>query len=359
MKNIFLTIVVSFSLLFIGCADEAKTETDNTKPILVKANTPTYYSGSNFSASGTVKAKQNANISTRMMGTVQKILIKTGKNDKKGQLLIQIDNKDILAQTAQAKAGISQANTAFQMAEKNYKRFSTLLQKNSISQKEFEDVETNYKMAKSHLEMANQAYSKAQAQLNYANIRAPFDGMVTNRFINTGDIANPGMPLMHIENFSDFEVLTMIPEAFINKIQQDDEVTIIIKSNKDKLTGSVAEISRSAAETGGQFLVRIAVLDNTSSLLSGMFTSVIFPYETTSSTTQTPAIIIPKTALINKGQLSGVYTIGRNNVALLRWLKIGKTYGDQVEVLSGLKKDEQYIESATGKLYNGVKVQIQ
>ena len=68
---------------------------------------------------------------------------------------------------------------------------------------------------------------------------------------------------------------------------------------------------------------------------------------------------MPKSALVKQGQLTGVYTIGNGNVALLRWLRIGKTFGDQVEVLSGLSKDEQFIISAEGKLYNGAKVTVQ
>ena len=70
-------------------------------------------------------------------------------------------------------------------------------------------------------------------------------------------------------------------------------------------------------------------------------------------------LLIPETALVKQGQLTGVYTIGTENVAILRWLRIGKTFGNQVEVLSGLSANEKYIVSAEGKLYNGAKVSIQ
>ena len=70
-------------------------------------------------------------------------------------------------------------------------------------------------------------------------------------------------------------------------------------------------------------------------------------------------VTVPSKALVHKGQLTGVYTLGQDNVALLRWLRLGDTYGDEVEVLSGLSAGDQYIVSAEGKLYNGVKVSIQ
>lgn len=100
------------------------------------------------------------------------------------------------------------------------------------------------------------------------------------------------------------------------------------------------------------------MLDKTDTkLLSGMFTSVQFPIEKKADTNG--VVLIPKSALVTQGQLTGVYTIGNEDTAILRWLRIGKNYGDEVEVLSGLSKDEHYIISSESKLYNGAKVTIQ
>ena len=88
-----------------------------------------------------------------------------------------------------------------------------------------------------------------------------------------------------------------------------------------------------------------------------MYATVLFPVEKTQQENQ--QILVPKEALVTKGQLSGVYTVSESNTALLRWLRLGKTYGDRVEVLSGLSADESYIVSAEGKLYNGAPVSIQ
>ena len=87
-----------------------------------------------------------------------------------------------------------------------------------------------------------------------------------------------------------------------------------------------------------------------------MFVTVQFPIE---KQTKTDLVLIPKNALVTKGQLSGVYTISDNSTAILHWLRLGRTFGDQVEVLSGLAANEPYIISADGKLFNGVKVSIQ
>ena len=84
-----------------------------------------------------------------------------------------------------------------------------------------------------------------------------------------------------------------------------------------------------------------------------MFTTVQFPIERKATSEM---VLIPTEAIVNNGQLSGIYTVSQSNTALLRWLRLGRTYGDQVEVLSGLNSDESYIVSAEGKLYNGAPI---
>lgn len=85
-----------------------------------------------------------------------------------------------------------------------------------------------------------------------------------------------------------------------------------------------------------------------------MFVSTLFPTEGQTSKN----IMIPRSALVQRGELEGIYTISSSNTAILRWLKLGRTYGDQVEVLSGLAQDEAFISSFEGKLYNGANVTI-
>jgi hypothetical protein len=116
-------------------------------------------------------------------------------------------------------------------------------------------------------------------------------------------------------------------------------------------------VSTSTKNTGGQYLVKVVLYKTEVKLLSGMFTSVQFPIEKKAESNG--LILIPKNALIQQGQLNGVYTVANENTAILRWLRIGKTFGDEVEVLSGLSKDEQYIVSSESKLFNGAKVTIQ
>lgn len=359
MKNTMYTIVAfSIALFMTSCgSDDKKTTTVDSPIIPVVTNTVTANDNSSFlSVSGKIQATNSADLSTRMMGYVNKVHVNVGDKVNKGQLLVSINNADLQAQQAQVNAGITEATAAFNNAEKDYKRFQNLFASASASQKELDDMTANFEMAKARLESANQMKNEISSQFAYSNITAPFSGTVTSKSIETGDMATPGAPLISIETPGNFEVKAMVPETEISQIKKDTEVSVLVKSINQTLKGKVIEVSTSAKNTGGQYLVKIALDKTDASILSGMFASIQFPIEKQSST---ELVLIPTEVIISNGQLSGIYTVSQNNTALLRWLRLGRTYGDQVEVLSGLSADEAYIVSSEGKLFNGAKISVQ
>jgi len=357
-KYTFLIALISASLFMTSCGGDKKNEqTDTGIAIPVKVNAVSENNNSPFlTASGTIEAVNNANLSTRMMGYVTKVHVKVGDKVSKGQLLVSINNTDLQAKKAQVNAGITEATAAFNNAQKDYNRFKNLLADNSVSQKEFDDMTAGFEMAKARLEGANQMKNEINAQFAYSNITAPFSGVVTSKNIDEGDMANPGMPLISVETPGNFEVTALVPESEISKITSGTTVNVLVKSINKTLTGKVSEVSTSAANTGGQYVAKVALDKTDVSILSGMFVTVQFPIKTQE---KVEMVLIPKNALVTKGQLAGVYTVSESKTALLRWLRLGRTFGEQVEVLSGLSSNEPYIISAEGKLYNGVKVNIQ
>jgi RND family efflux transporter MFP subunit len=228
------------------------------------------------------------------------------------------------------------------------------MKSNSISQKEMDDMTTRYEMMKSQLEGAKQQQSEVNAQLQYVNLTAPFDGVITNRFIEAGDMANPGMPLLAIEQPGKMEVSAMVPENQIQLVKQGAEVVVHINSINSALKGIVTEVSSSSKNTGGQYAIRVSITEESRALRSGMFATV--GVEVKSEVTTNSVVMIPQSAIVSRGQLSGIYTVSQSNTAILRWLKLGQKTGDHVEVLSGLSAGEQLILSAESKLYNGAPV---
>lgn len=356
--KIYTIAAFSLALLLSSCGNkDSKLATNNAPTIKVQVSQVASQNNSPFLAvSGKIQSVNSADLSTRMMGYVTKVLVNVGDKVNKGQLLVAINNSDLQAKRAQVEASITEATAAFNNAQKDYKRFKSLFAENSASQKELDDITAHFEMAKARLEAAQQMKNEVNAQFAYSNITAPFAGVVTSKTVKAGDMARPGQPLISVEAPGNFEVMAMAPETEISNIKQATQVKVLVKAINQTLKGTVTEVSTSAKHTGGQYLVKITLNKTEAPIFSGMFTTVQFPVE---KQTQTNSILIPTEALVTKGQLSGVYTVSQMNTAVLRWLRLGRTYGDQVEVLSGLSAEETYVVSADGKLYNGVKVSIQ
>ena len=358
MKNIYTTILFAIALVITSCGNDNKTIIDdNSQAIKVKVNAVGSNTNTPFLAvSGKIQSANSTDLSTRIMGYISKVHVNVGDQVKKGELLLSINNADLQAKKAQVEANIAGAQATFNNAEKNYNRFKNLFAENSATQKELDDMTAHYEMAKARLEAARQIRNEVNAQFAYSNITAPFSGVVTSKMIETGDMANPGMPLITVEAPGVFEVIAMVPETEISEIKNGIAVTVLVKSINKTLTGKVSEVSTSAKHTGGQYLVKIVLDTTAANILSGMFATVQFPVERQAEHT---LVLIPTEALVHNGQLTGVYAVSQSNTALLRWLRLGRNYGDQVEVLSGLSSDESYIISAEGKLFNGAKISMQ
>ena len=350
--------VVLLGLTMMACGSDAKSTQKDLEPVSVSVAKATLSGESSILAgSGQIAAVNNATLSTRLMGHVEKLPVKIGQKVKKGDLLVSINNVDLRAKRAQIDASITEANAAYTNAKKDYERFSNLFKENSASQKELDDMTARFEMAKARLEAANQMKNEINSQFAYANIRAPFNGVVTNTYVDEGDMANPGVPLVSVESPGNFEVEAKVDENKIGNIETGMKAQVHIKSLDTTITGKVSELSVSAQNTGGQYVMKVLLDDSEAKILSGMYATIRL--KTDKEKNEEGRLTVPSKALVHQGQLSGIYTVGQDNIALLRWLRLGDNYGDQVEVLSGLSKGEKYILSADGKLYNGAKVTIQ
>lgn len=355
MKQIYITGLMITALVLNSCGGKDPQVTTNkndaVKVEVLKVDTNDR--GGFLSTSGTVSAVKTASLSTRNMGYVDNIYVSVGDKVSQGQLLLSINNTDLQAKQAQVNAQITEATAAFNNAEKDYNRFKNLFADNSASQKELDDITAHYNMAKARLEAAKQMKNEIDAQFAYVNIKAPFSGVVTGKFIEKGNMANPGMTLLTVENPEVLEVKTRVPETQIAKIKEGMLVKVMITSLNKEVEAKITTVSTSSQQTGGQFLVSAVLTEIFEGLKSGMFATVNFPIE---SNSMSDAILIPSEAVISRGQLTGVYTVSESNTAILRWLRLGRTYGNEVEVLSGLQNGESLIVSAESKLYNGAKI---
>ncbi len=355
IKYLFM-VTLTAGILLQSCGSEKKTK-ESAEAVPVQAETVTSVKvPKTFYYSGNVSSLKKSTLSTRIMGQIDKVLVHEGDKVKQGQLLVSIKSNDIVAQKSQVESNIIAAEAAYKNAESDYKRITTLFKSKSATQKELDDITTHYKMTKAQLEAAKNAKEQVEENLAYANITAPYDGVITDRFVDGGDMANPGMPLVAIESPGKFEVITRIPESEVNMVKKNDTVFVELKSTQDKISGIITNISPSSRFSGSQFEARIIIDPSESQkkeIRSGMFANVILAKGTTHK------ILVPTSLIINRGQLTGVWTVGETGNALLRWVRLGKTFEDKTEVLSGLSENDKLITGSDSRLYDGMLVSLQ
>jgi RND family efflux transporter MFP subunit len=359
----FKMVAVLFSVSLAACSgNESKQPIQQEAPVMVQvSNAGGTAAAGMIEASGQVEAIRSANISTRVMGYITSIQVKAGDKVRAGQVLFSVNSSDVQAKKAQTDAMIAQADAALQSAQKDYDRYTALFKQQSASAKELDAMTLQYQSAKASAAAARAMRSEVTAQLAYTTVVAPFSGTVTQKLAEAGSMATPGMPVLTIEQEGGLQVSASIPESQIASVKTGDEATMTIESANKKITGKVTQVNPSSQFTGGQYIVKIALPSaDSKQLYAGMYVHLQLAAKNNSipKANDSANVMIPVKALINRDQLTGVYTVSSQNTALLRWLRLGPVSGDQVEVLSGLAKNEPFIVSAEGKLYNGVPVKI-
>lgn len=343
-------------LAFTACSSNSESPKKEI-PLKVEVYSPVHQDGDGIFLSGTVSAKQTAMVSTRYMGFVQKIYVKQGDRVKAGQLLVSINSDDLRAKQAQAQAMVTEATAAVKNANRDLERYEALRKLNSVSDKELENMSLNSTSYQARLQVAQQTLREVNSMLAYTQIRAPFSGVVVQKLIDEGSTANPGMPLLAIEQAGELNVTASVPENYVQYIKVGDRMKIDIKSIGKQYWGSVTELSPSASLTGGQYSIKVKIdSPDKQTLRPGMYASLYLNGAIPTNGTQT--ILIEESSVVYRDQLTGVYVVNADQKAMLRWIRLGKKVGSQVEVLSGLNPSDQIIRVGHEKMYNGRKVTI-
>lgn len=358
-SNYFTSIIIATALGLASCSREkAKEDGSSAKPVAVITATANSNKEQSVLASGQVESIHTAKISTRIMGRISNIVVKVGDQVAKGQVLATISDEDIRAKRAQTNAMITEAEAAFANAKKNLERFTTLYKQQSATALELDDVTLQYNSAKARLDAARQTRSEVNVSLSYTTLTAPFAGVVTQKLAEVGSIANPGIPILIVEQNKLHQVSASVVESEIGQIHMGDVAHMLVKSTGNRFDGEIMQLNPSSQFSGGQYTIKISIPSSIEkNLYAGMTVSVNIPLKETAQMNEC-RVMVPLSAIVYRDDLTGIYTVSRTNTALLRWIKIGNTYGDKAEVLSGLSINEEYIQNAEGKLYNGAPVVV-
>ena len=352
MKSItgLLLTLLFMTLLFSGCSSDEPAAMVQ-EPVAVDVQTAglsVNYSDRVFPA--VVESSNQANLSTIVMGSVTAVPVTVGDQVKKGDVLIRIKDDQIRAQKSQIEANMVQARANLENTEANYNRIKNLYAEDSATSKELDDISAMYEIAKANLEALEARLNEVNEMLAYTVIRAPFEGIVSRKFVSEGDMAAPGHPLVAVSDPSDIKITASIAESQITGIEEGTEALVSVSAaGVNGAAARLTAVSGAGDPMSRQYAVE-AVLENEESsgkLKVGMFAEIRLRVNPTES------LFIPASAVVERGQLTGVYSITEQNRAVLRWVRLGERSGEQVEVLTGLRPGERYVTGPTDLIRQG------
>jgi RND family efflux transporter MFP subunit len=301
---------------------------------------------------GQVEADDKMVLSTKILGRIDKISVKEGDQVKKGQLLIEINSNDIQSKLKSVKASFKEGTATLTNVKRNYDRISQLTVRGSATQRELDDITTAKSVAEARLESISASINELEELLTYANLKSPINGFVSQKYINVGDMASPGSPLLALESLGELKVTINVPSFEIGLLEENDQVTIKFDALENATCeGVIEKIVPSSAFSGAQYRVNVSMISFNKNVKPGMFARVDL-YKNNES-----KILIPKNAIRYKGQLTGLFAVNQQDEAMLRWVRLGEQFPEGVEVLSGLIEGERIIISSDSKLIDGIKVE--
>ncbi len=360
---ILLSAIIIASLLLAGCGNKVKPgSADVKRPIIsgtimadVKASTVDEYN----ETAGTIKAKNTSVIASQVMGTITGILVKEGDRVTSGQTLVTIDGRDSAARVNSAGASYWEAMKALEMSEQNHvlaskttARYQQLYQDGAISLQQMDQVATQGKVSELDFQRNGEAVKRAQASLveaqayyAFTQIVAPTTGVITAKKVDVGSMAVPGVTLLVLEDNSAYTLEADIDESIAGKIGLGMTTDIRVDSLGKSLQGKITEIAPAIDPTVRKFHIKIDVSGE--GLKSGLYAQLRIP------TNKKEIIVVDKTAIVEKGQLTGVYVVDDKGLIIYRIVHAGREYDKQVEILSGIHVGEKIIIGGLEKVVDG------
>ena len=284
---------------------------------------------------GTVRARLRATIEAKANGRITAMPVILGQKVKAGELVARLDAPEI-------KARLDQAEASLQQAERDSERMSSLFPQHAVSRADYETAESRYRVARG-------VVAEARAMMGYVEILAPFDGVVTRKWVDVGDQATPGKPLVDIEDPSKLRLEADVPEAIASKIQQDARMAVRVGQSTSDLSGTIAEIAPIADPASRTFRVKLD-LPASPGLMSGQFARLIVPLGEHTS------VRVPASAVVQRGQLEILF-IAENQHARLHLVKTGRRVNDETEILSGLDSGDSVVVDDPHQLADGQPLQ--
>jgi len=339
MLNKSSRFLILLSLLILsGCNDPLEKPAATTlPPVEVRVETLAQSEVAiQVELAGTLQAVEQVTISARVAGQIVKLPVQVGSKVKKGDLLVEIA-------AAEINARVQQAETQLAQARRNLARETKLEEVNASTR-------TKVKTLTELVQIKEAAYREAKTILGYTQISAPFAGTVTDKPVDVGDQASPGVALLKLENGSELEVVIQIPEGLSHSLTLDSRLPLTVPAAGLTLNAQIGEIAPTVDPSSRTTQIKL-MLPAAQGLHSGQFARVAL------LDSQAKTLMINSRALRKKGQLQQVF-VAEQGLARMRLVRIGAEFDGQTEILSGLQAGDQVVIDASDKLQDGQPLKV-
>jgi RND family efflux transporter MFP subunit len=301
-----------------------------------------------FQVSGTVKAKNSAQLSARISGTVSGIHAKEGDRVRRGALLVTLDALESTAGAVGAAHAVEEALARKKLADVTYERFAKLYEEQAVTRQELDTRRAERDVADQGLARARETARAASAVAGYTRIVAPVSGVVTAKSVDLGATIFPGMPLVTVEEEGRYRLEVAVPESLQGKVAVGVSVPITIDGSTADAAGTVVEIVPKVDPLSRTFTVKLDIPP--AGARSGRFGRALLPVG------QKRGILVPKISIVERGQLTFVWVVDGSNIARMRLVKPGTVLADRVEILAGISEGERIVVSGMEKVTDGARV---
>jgi RND family efflux transporter MFP subunit len=289
---------------------------------------------------GTVEAVERIRVGSRILARVEKVHVRASQRVAPGEVMVELDDRDARAALAEARAALDAAVAANKQAELDLQRSSELLARNIESTDKVERDRTALRRAEAEVERFTEAASRAETALGFATIRAPSAGVVIDKHVEAGNLASPGEVVVTLYDPSRLQLVANVREALATRLRPGGKVRVRLESLDLSCDAEIARIVPEAQRQSRSFKVEVTG-PCPPGVMSGMFARVLLPAGTRRE------ILVPRAALQRSGQIDLAFVVQTDGTLLRRFVRIGRTPGDKVEILSGLAVGERILLDAS------------
>ncbi len=290
---------------------------------------------------GTIRAVHESSVASKLLAKVVEVSVTAGKRVQKGEVLVRLDDADLVARLEQAQASANGSRAARDQAVIEHERVKRLVEQEAAAQIEWDRVQTALRSAEAELARAEQAATEAQTVLNYATIRSPITGVVVDKRVEAGDMVTPGRVLLTLYDPTRMQLVASVRESLTRRLAVGQSVNVQIDALNKKCKGLVSEIVPEAESKSRTFSVKVTG-PCPPGIYSGMFGRLLIPLD------DEEILVVPRTAVRRVGQLTLV-DVADDGVLRRRAVQLGRSFGDDVEVLSGLQVGERLAVDITDR----------